>query len=163
MKKLIIALSLVLFSGFAFGQGTRQGGNTQLNLGVGLSDYGLPLYIGFDSYVSRDVTLGAEASFRAYNGYWKNDYYDNIMGLSGNVNYHLVNAFQMPTRWDLYIGANVGFYFWNSPHGYTDRTGLSLGAQIGARYFVSRNVGINLEFGGGNAFNGGKLGLTILL
>lgn len=163
MRKLIVALAFILSAGYTFAARPDFGSNTQLNLGVGLSDYGIPLYVGFDSYVSRDVTLGAEASYRTYNGYWNNFYYDNILGVSGNVNYHLNNAFHMPSRWDLYIGANLGLYFWHSPDGFTDHTGLGLGAQLGVRYYVSNRVGLNLEFGGGNAFNGGKFGITVAL
>jgi len=62
-----------------------------LNLGVGLSDSGIPVYIGFDHSVSQDITLGAELSYRAYNEHWQNDYYNhNIVGISGNANYHLI-------------------------------------------------------------------------
>ena len=42
-------------------------------------------------------------------------------------------------------------------------SGLGLGAQIGGRYFISRTVALNLEFGGGNAFADGKFGLTVKL
>jgi hypothetical protein len=58
--------------------------------------------------------------------------------------------------WDFYAGLNLGFYNWNSPNDYegSHNSGLGLGAQIGGRYFFNNKVGINLEFGGGNAFSG---------
>lgn len=61
-----------------------------------------------------------------------------------------------------YAGGNVGFYFWTSPDGYTGNRSstLGIGAQVGVRYFVSNAVALNFEVGGGNAFSGGKLGLT---
>jgi hypothetical protein len=40
---------------------------------------------------------------------------------------------------------------------------VGLGAQIGGRYYLSDKVGLNLEFGGGNAFSGGKFGVSIKL
>jgi len=40
---------------------------------------------------------------------------------------------------------------------------LGLGAQVGGRYYISNKVALNLEFGGGNAFSGGKFGLTFKL
>jgi hypothetical protein len=85
------------------------------------------------------------------------------MGFSGNGNYHFNEIFQIPRRWDLYAGLNVGFYAWTSPDGYngSHSSGLGLGAQVGGRFFLTPRVGLNLEFGGGNAFSGGKIGLTI--
>ena len=166
MKKLIFALSFVFVSVFAFAASPLYTGTSQLNLGLGLSDSGIPVYIGFDHAVSRDVTLGAELSYRAYNENWHNDYYDHdIIGISGNANYHFNNLFQISSRWDLYAGANVGFYYWTSPNGYTGNhsSGLGLGGQIGGRYYFSNSLGLNLEFGGGNAFRGGKIGLSIRL
>ena len=71
----------------------------------------------------------------------------------------------IPNRFDLYAGLNLGFYVWNSPNNYTgnNSSGLNLGAQVGGRYFITSKVGLNLEFGGGNAFSGGKFGLTFKL
>lgn len=166
MKKFIIALSFVLVSGFAFSQSPLYVGTSQLNLGLGLSDSGIPLFIGFDHQVGRDVSLGAELSYRGYNEHWSDDYYNhNIIGISGNANYHFNHLFGMSPRWDLYAGANVGFYYWTSPDGYNGNhsSGLGLGGQIGGRYYISNILGVNLEFGGGNAFSGGKLGLSFRL
>jgi outer membrane immunogenic protein len=166
MKKIILSLSFVLITGFAFSQSALGVGSSQLNIGLGLSDSGIPVYIGFDHYIVRDISLGAELSYRAYNENWQSNYYNhNIIGISGNANYHFNHLFGMSPRWDVYAGANVGFYAWTSPDGYTGNhsSGLGLGGQLGARYYFTNNFGINLEFGGGNAFNGGKLGLSFRL
>lgn len=166
MKKLMLSLSIVLISSLAFGQSALYVGSSQLNLGLGLSDSGIPVYIGFDHSVSRDVTLGAELSYRAYNENWQNDYYNhNIIGISGNANYHFNTIFGLSPRWDFYAGANVGFYIWTSPDGYTGNhsSSIGLGGQIGGRYYFNNSMGLNLEFGGGNAFNGGKIGLSFRL
>jgi outer membrane immunogenic protein len=71
----------------------------------------------------------------------------------------------MPSNWNFYAGLNVGFYAWSSPKDYlgNNNTGLGLGGQIGGRYFFNNRWGLNLEFGGGNAFSGGKFGLTMKL
>ena len=165
MRKLIISLSFVLFTGFAFSQSPLYVGTSQLNVGVGLSNSGIPVYIGFDHAIARDFTIGAELSYRANNEYWKTGYYDyNIFGVSGNLNYHFNNLLHVSPRWDIYAGLNVGFYAWSSPNNYDrNRTGLGLGGQFGVRYYFTNSLGLNLEFGGGNAFSGGKLGLSIRL
>jgi len=164
MKKLFLAVTFALIAGFAFSQHNTSEGRTQLNLGVGFSNYGVPVYIGFDHYVNRDITLGAEFSYRAYREYWDNYYYNhNIMGFSGNANYHFNRILDIPRNWDFYAGLNVGFYVWTSPNDYygNHSSGLGLGGQIGGRYYFTNKIGLNLEFGGGNAFNGGKIGLTV--
>jgi hypothetical protein len=169
MKKLILIIALALISGLGFSQNPFPQGRTQLNFGVGLSGWGVPVYIGLDHGLGNDFSIGGEFSYRSYNEKWRYDnnrYYDynhNIMGVSGNVNYHFNRILQMPSNWDFYAGLNLGFYVWNSPNDYVGNhsSGLGLGGQIGGRYYFNDKVGINLEFGGNNAFNGGKFGLTI--
>ncbi len=162
MKKMILSIVLTLLVTIVYAQSALPAGRTQLNLGFGFSDYGVPVYIGLDHAVSRDVTLGGEFSYRGYDDNDYNDYHSDIWGLSGNVNYHFNSILRIPRNWDLYAGLNVGFYSWNWPDGYHgDHTsGLGLGAQVGGRYYFNDNIGINLEFGGGNEFSGGKIGLT---
>jgi outer membrane immunogenic protein len=166
MKKMILTSVLLLLVTVAYAQSSLPMGRTQFNAGFGLSDGGLPVYVGFDHAVSRDVTLGAEVSYRDYTDNWDNEDYDhNVWGISGNVNYHFNTVLEIPRNWDFYAGLNVGFYDWNSPRGYHgDHTsGLGLGAQVGGRYFFTNKVGLNFELGGGNEFSGGKIGLTIKL
>ena len=71
MKKLLLVVAMALISGFAFSQGSLSKGRSQLNLGVGLTGWGVPIYIGFDYGASRDLTVGAEMSYRSYNENWK--------------------------------------------------------------------------------------------
>lgn len=166
MKTLLFTLALVCISAFTYSQNPMSVGQSQFNIGLGLSDAGVPVYIGFDRAILPDLTIGAEASYRNYHEKWESNNYDhNIVGLSANLNYHFNSLFGIAPRWDVYAGANAGFYIWTSPDGYsgTRNSGLGLGAQIGTRYYFTNRVGINLEFGGGNAFTGGKLGLTFRL
>lgn len=164
MKHFLLAVTLTLITTFSFSQSYLQKGGNQLNLGVGFSNWGVPVYFGFDHSISNDITLGLEASYRSYNENYKdNKYKHNIFGFSGNGNYHLNRVLKIPKNFDLYGGLNIGFYSWSSPNNYsgTHNSGLGLGAQIGGRVNLSQKVGLNLEFGGGNAFSGGKFGLTI--
>jgi hypothetical protein len=166
MKKQLLTLMLLIAASAAFAQGPISKGQTQLNVGVGLSSWGVPVYIGFDHGVHQDITLGAELSFRSYNDKWlDNKYRHSVIGILGNANYHFNTILNIASDWDFYAGLNLGFYSWNSPNDYegTHTSGLGLGAQIGGRYYFNDNLGLNLEFGGGNAFSGGKFGLTIKL
>ncbi|HPE77906.1 MAG TPA: outer membrane beta-barrel protein [Draconibacterium sp.] len=166
MRKQILTLILIMATSTIFAQGPISKGQSQINLGVGLSSWGVPVYFGFDYGVHKDVTLGGELTYRGYDERWdKHDYHHSVTGISGNANYHFNTVLNIPSPWDFYAGLNLGFYSWNSSKEYygSHTSGLGLGAQIGARYYFSKKVGINLEFGGGNAFSGGKFGVTIKL
>lgn len=165
MKRNILLTTIVLLfiSGFTFGQPLSTG-DKQVNLGLGLSGWGVPFYVGLDYGIYQDITVGGELSYRAYNEKWGSiDYHHSIIGLSANGNYHFNSIISIPDKWDLYAGLNLGFYVWSSPDSYggSHSSGLGLGAQVGTRYKLSEKVSLNLEFGGGNAFAGGKLGVSL--
>ncbi len=164
MKKQILVFILVVATSVAFSQGPVSKGESQINLGIGLSSWGIPIYLGFDHGVHPDITLGAEASYSSYDDNWNNDRYNHsVIGFQGNANYHFNRILEIPNPWDFYAGLHLGFYSWNSPRDYegSHTSGVGLGAQIGGRYYFSNSMGVNLEFGGGNAFSGGKFGITI--
>ncbi|MDF1549951.1 MAG: hypothetical protein P1P88_19145 [Bacteroidales bacterium] len=164
MKKYLLLFVLVFATSLIFAQSPLPKGKAQLNAGVGLSSWGVPVYVGFDYGVHRDITIGAEVSFRSYHDDWDNDRYNHsVIGISGNANYHFNSLLHIPTNWDFYAGLNLGFYAWKSPDNYpgSHTSGIGLGAQIGGRYYFTNRFGVNLELGGGNAFSGGKFGITL--
>jgi len=166
MRRQIFTFILVLAASVVFAQSPVSKGQSQINVGVGLSSWGVPVYLGFDYGVHPDITLGAEASYRSFNDNWRShDYRHSVIGIQGNANYHFDRVLNIPSPWNLYAGLNLGFYSWRSPNDYegTHSSGIGLGGQIGGRYYFSNKLGVNLEFGGGNAFAGGKFGLTIVL
>ena len=166
MKKLSIILLLSFIVVFTVSSQSRlEKGGKQLNAGVGFSGWGIPLYVGVDFGLPHDITLGLEGSFRSYNQHFTGTRYNSsIFGFSGNGNYHFNRVLHMPGAWDFYAGINIGFYIWSSPENYpgNGNSGLGLGGQVGGRYFFNDNFGLNLEFGGGNAFSGGKFGITVI-
>lgn len=163
MKKLFIMIALTVAVVAVFAQSPLAGGGTQLNAGVGLSSRGTPIYAGLDFGLGRDFTAGGEVSYRAWNesSHWNH----TIIGISGNLNYHFNTILKIPRNWDLYAGANLGYYIFSNPDDYDGsyHSQLGLAGQIGGRYYFTNKVGINLEFGGGNAFSGGKLGVSVKL
>ena len=167
MKKIILSVGLLFFAGSIFAQNPIAKGQSQLNAGFGFSNWGLPVYFGVDYGIHEDITLGGEISTRAYHDYWRGERYNhNIMSISGNANFHFNRVLAIPPTWDLYAGLNVGFFIWNSPDDYhydNHASGLGMGLQLGVRYYFSDKLGINMEFGGANAFSGGKIGISIRL
>jgi|ERR1017187_4094877 hypothetical protein len=163
MKKVFIMLAIVFISNNANAQYMLAKGDKQVNAGLGFSNWGIPIYVGFDYGVHQDISVGGEVSFRSYyDGNNQNDYHHTIFGISGNGNYHLNTILKIPKNWDAYAGINIGFYAWSYPDNYNGNrvSGLGLGAQIGGRYYINDNFGINLELGGGNFFRSGKIGIS---
>jgi len=166
MKKISILFALVILTfSVVNAQAPIAKGGKQLNAGVGFSGWGIPLYVGMDFGIHPDISIGFEGSFRSYNqSIAGTKYGSTIIGFSGNGNYHFNRILEIPSNFDFYAGLNIGFYFWSSPSNYpgTGGSGLGLGGQVGGRYFFKNNFGLNLEFGGGNAFSGGKFGITYI-
>jgi hypothetical protein len=164
MKRHYLALLLIIFTLASYAQSPLPKGAVQLNAGVGFSSWGVPVYIGLDFGVHKDISIGTELSFRSYRENWADyRYRHSVIGISGNANYHFNSLLNIPSNWDFYAGINIGFYIWRSPNDYpgNSTSGLGLGAQIGGRYYFTNRFGINLELGGGNAFSGGKFGISV--
>ena len=165
-KRLIIIFLVTVMAVFTLNaQSPIDKGHKQLNAGIGFTGWGIPVYFGMDFGIHKDITLGFEGSFRSYNqNYTGTRYNSAIIGISGNVNYHFNTVLEIPSDWDFYAGLNLGYYFWQTPSNYPGNgsSGVGLGAQIGGRYFINENFGLNLEFGGGNTFSGGKFGITYI-
>ncbi len=164
MKKVLLLMVVIASGLIVNSQATLSPGKYQLNAGFGLSDWGIPLYVSFDCGLENNFTAGGELSFRSYNESINGkSYRDAITGISGNINYHLNEVFNIPENFDVYGGLNLGYYSWSTASGYSGShsSGLGLGAQLGGRYYWSNNLGVNLELGGGNVFSSGKIGLTI--
>ncbi len=164
MKKNYLFAMLCLISVSAFAQGSLGEGKFQLNAGVGISGWGTPLYVGFDYGASKDISVGAELSFRSDSEtYAGNKYKSSAIGIGVNGNYHFNYILEMPKKWDLYAGLGLTYYSWtydNNDYRRNNASNFGLGAQVGARYFFTNAFGINLELGGGNAVSGAQFGIT---
>jgi outer membrane immunogenic protein len=164
MRKINIIVLLVFASAITLNaQCPLKKGEYQFNAGLGFSDWGVPVYAGVDFGVFNDITAGIEASFRSYNeDIYGARYTSNVFGIAGIGNYHFNTVLEIPKKWDFYAGISLGYYSWSLPADYpgTNSSGFGLGAQIGGRYFFNKQFGLNLEFGGGSAFSGGKIGIT---
>lgn len=164
MKKLSI-VSLLLISFYSYSQAPLEKGRIQLNAGFGFSSWSNPIYFGGDYGLNDLITLGAEVSYQSYKAF---DIKSTIIGVQANGNYHFNELLDIPSEFDVYAGLNVNYYSWtfkdsNSNTSLIDDEPFGIGAQIGGRYFFNEKIAINLEFGGGNATSGGKIGVTYKL
>ena len=176
MRKTLAVLGLFLATATASAEGLGQN-KFQINGGVGLSGWGVPVYLGFDYGIARDFTIGVEASYRSKkvsDGYFEDRY--SIFGFGVNGNYYFDRILKLTREFDFYAGATLGYHnvsvsqtytgpsslrpYYEDLHSSFASSGVDLGLQIGGRYFFTKNLGVNLELGGGIATFGGKLGLT---
>ena len=170
MKKIFITLLMACASFYAQAQYALPVGGKQLNAGVGFSSWGIPIYVGMDFGVHKDISVGGELSFRSWNAgkYYdlsKTGFYDysfSVFGIAANGNYHFNYLLKIPKEWDFYAGVNLGIYILSSSNNVYAASYIApgVGLQVGGRYYFSDKFGINLEFGGGNVFGGGKVGIT---
>jgi outer membrane immunogenic protein len=137
----------------SFGQDPVDKSKLQFNVGVGLSTWGIPIYVGADYWATQDITIGIEGSFR----FTLLSHYTYFGGLV-NANYHVNRLLELPEEFDVYGGISIGpylrLYRYSTPH-------LSMGGglQIGGRYHINDKMAFHVEVGGG-FYSGGKAGLT---
>lgn len=168
MKKFILIIAFGFISNGLFAQNPLREGQTQINAGIGISGWGVPVYVGFDYGIAKDWSLGGQLSFQtnddAYHGY---HYDSSAIGIGANGNYHFNTIMNIPKDFDFYAGASLTYYIWNYDdyHDYPhpDNTTLGLGLQVGGRYFFNDKFGINLELGGNTGTSGAKFGVTVKL
>ncbi|NME68491.1 hypothetical protein [Flammeovirga aprica] len=126
-----------------------------LNTGFGFSNHGIPFYIGGEyTGFHPDISVGGVFS---YHNRWDNHKDRSAWTLSAVGNYHFNRLLNLSSEWDVYAGANVGFYGYSHAN-----TGFGGGIQVGGRWFITDLIGLNLQFGGGTV-SGGQFGVTFRL
>lgn len=158
MKKIIVLFVFVTMGVSAFAQSPIGANGKQVNFGLGLYGHGIPIYAGLDFGVHPDITVGPQIGL---------DLNFDYLSISGRGDYHFNTILDIPRDWDFYAGLNIGFaigfhddHDHDIDHNHTHVSGLDLGLQIGGRYYWNSSWAINLEIGGGNNLNGGRIGLS---
>lgn len=134
-----------------------------LSVGIGVSGWGVPLFARLDFPVAENITVGGGLSYQSYSRFGLSGY--SLIGVQARGNYHFNELFELTSdEFDLYGGASLGYYIYNSPNDALDNMGgLSLGIQVGGRYFLSEKIALNAEFGGGSVISAATIGVTFLL
>lgn len=170
MKRFLV-FAFVLCSASLFAQGSLEKGKAQVNAGIGLSTWGVPIYAAFDVGVHESITVGGKFSYRNYgHRYAGYKYSQSLTTIGVNGNYHFNQLLELPSEWDLYAGLTLGYYIWsdvkwsdgnNVVYG-GEASGLGADVQVGARYFFNDRFAVNLELGGGTG-SGVNFGITYKL
>ncbi len=143
MKKVyLVILMLFLFTGlyaqYEHGEAPLAKGKRQVNFGFGFSDWGIPLYGSLDFAVHKDVTVTPEMHMVLANNF--------RMGIMAKADYHWNYLIGIPSNWDFYAGARLGFNFFN---GFDPIAGI----EVGGRWYWNDEWGLNVEFGGGTGYS----------
>jgi outer membrane immunogenic protein len=170
MKKIfipfIIAMAFILSTTVTQAQFNPYAeGVKMLTVGVGVSGWGIPVFGRFEAPVADNITVGGQLSYQSYGEGWVGgEWRHTIIGIQARGNYHFNELLELDNEaWDLYAGASLGYFIWNTTTGYSGNLGgVALGLQLGARYFLSQNIGLNLEFASGSVLSAGSLGVTFV-
>lgn len=180
MNKFLINV-IIGISVLAFGQHRMFKRTWDINGGLGLSNWGMPVYAGVDFTAFKDVSIGTEFSFRSHTHHWKGNgllppafFRHSIIAALGNVNYHFNTVLNIPEEWDLYAGANMGYLhayyddryldaYGDSYYNHGEAGNFAFGGQVGGRYYFVERFAAHFEITAGNVLTGVKMGLTIKL
>ena len=159
---LIVLVSGISFMTKAQGFGPEPGFK-QVNFGVGVSTWGVPIYAGMDFGVSDKITIGPRISYRRYDyGRWtSNRYHSSIFNISFRGDYHYsAHIDALPDQLDLYGGLSLGYSAWSDKYEYfSNHDGIFLNVQAGARWYFHQNWGFNAEVSTGS-FSGLEIGMS---
>ncbi len=121
-------------------------GDQKINLGLSAWGYGTGIAATYDYGLNKLISVGAGAN--AYFDNYKDNDKDNRVFIFGRLNFHLQDALDLPSKWDIYPGVDVGVL----------GRDFGIGAHIGAKYFFTEKFGVFAEVG-----NNGSLGVSFNL
>lgn len=171
MKKFLFitltALTMTMLSEDAHAQSNFN----YINAGIGVSGWGIPLYVGADYTVADQITVGGvlSAQRKVERLGWLTGTYNwvhTIIGIGINGNYHFLDP---GDEFDVYAGLTAGYYIWNTTrrgdgpdinYSGSGAGGLGIAAQVGGRYRLEQGIIIHGELGGGTVFSSARLGVS---
>lgn len=146
MKKLFFVLMMGFLGTAANAQAYTGKGDQKIQLGMSAWGYGTGITGTYDYGLNKLLSVGA--GLNAYFGDYKDNDKDNRVFVFGRLNFHLQEALDLPSKWDIYPGVDVGVL----------GKDFGIGAHIGARYFFTEKVGVFAEVG-----NNGSIGVSFNL
>ncbi|MGE8434189.1 DUF6646 family protein [Chryseobacterium joostei] len=146
MKKLVFMMMIFFFGATANAQAWTGKGDQKVQLGLSAWGYGTGITGTYDYGLNKLISVGA--GLNGYFSNYKNNDKDNRVFVFGRLNFHLQEALNLPAKWDIYPGVDVGVV----------GKDFGIGAHIGARYFFTERIGVFAEVG-----NNGSLGVSFNL
>lgn len=175
-KRAFLVALVSCISFFAKAQGFEPGqGFKQVNFGLGISNWGVPIYAGMDFGVSDQITIGPRISYRFGNTN-NHHFYDedrSSFDLAFRGDYHFAGLISgLPEQLDLYGGLSLGIsirsYDYDYGPAYNDGeldgsdVDPLVAFQAGGRWYFNRNWAANAELSGGTTYGGLEIGLSYM-
>lgn len=169
-KKMTAAMLCGLFAFFSNQSKAQETFGHTINIGLGGAYYGymghsVPyLTANYEFDVANNFTLApfiGLASYRSADGYdWHGRryyYHQTIMPIGVKGVYYLDKLLGLNSKWDIYVGASLGFVFSKSTwdNGYyggalaNDVSPLFLDGHLGAEYHLNKKAGLFLDLSSG--------------
>ncbi|CAA7195710.1 hypothetical protein D1631_04030 [Chryseobacterium nematophagum] len=146
MKKLLFMLMIIFFGSTVNAQAWTGKGDQKVQLGLNAWGYGTGVTGTYDYGLNQILSVGA--GLNAYFSGYKDNDKDNRVFIFGRLNFHLQEALDLPKKWDIYPGIDLGVL----------GKDFGIGAHIGARYFFTDKIGVFAEVG-----NNGSIGVSFNL
>ncbi|KFF74094.1 hypothetical protein HX13_16665 [Chryseobacterium sp. P1-3] len=146
MKKLVFMVMIFFCGAMANAQAYTGKGDQKIQLGLNAWGYGTGITGTYDYGLNKLLSVGG--GLNAYFSNYKDNDKDNRVFVFGRLNFHLNDALNLPAKWDIYPGVDVGVL----------GKDFGIGAHIGARYFFTEKIGVFAEVG-----NNGSLGVSFNL
>ena len=142
-----------------------------VNVGLGMSNRGLPIFVELEQSLDEHISAGLMASYRSYTeggaaGSWRHQF----LGLGAQGHYHFVEL--APPPFDFFAGLTLTWFAhsfkWaggqNLPGAYSGSVdgGFQLAAHIGGRY-TYKDWTLFAQMTGGSMMNDLTVGLSIPL
>lgn len=169
----VLLLLAMLSSLPSYGQGGRNVSDRfdVVNVGLGMSNRGLPLFVELEQSLDEHISAGLIASYRSYkeggsSGTWQHQF----LGVGAQGHYHFTEV--APEPFDFFAGLTLAWYAhsFRSTGGqfpiesYTGSTvgGLQLAGHIGGRY-TYKDWTLFTQLTGGSLLSDFTVGLSIPL
>lgn len=131
MKKVIVALAMVLGVSFANAQAFTGKGDTKFQIGANFQNNATGIVVGYDHGMGENFSLGLSSTYAlGVNKDLDADFGDRF-DLKARFNANLGSVFQLGDNVDIYPGLNLGL--------------KNFGGHLGARYFFSEGFGLFAE------------------
>lgn len=132
---------------------------------LGINEFTVPFGASFEYAYTKNIGLGGTAMLWS----WSSDEYSQrLIALSADLAYHFTKL--KAEKLDVYAGGYLGFgiYSWSweddesdDDEGGAGSSGLRLGPFVGARYYLSPKMAVNLRLDGSLAGDWSGLGAVI--
>jgi hypothetical protein len=164
MKNLLLTSVFALCAFVSVSNAQYSKGTSLLNVGIGLSSWGIPLHASYEYMFTDKISagLGIDYTRRSLSG-WSGGHW-NYLYFGARGNYHFNELLKIENeKLDVYGGLTLGYYTVN----YSGDTYLGnvsygsqvfLGGQVGARYAFAKNLTGFGEVGAGSGF--ARVGLS---